>query len=74
MTSGWAIKVDHELDIKTVGPTARSAMVNYLWNAGHMLTNSTTDRQIEALFADEQKIKAGRIELTRVRIAEQGGD
>lgn len=50
---GWGVRDAHtgEIDMTTVSPTKRAAMVNWLWVSGHVpVTNAFTDDQIEQAF------------------------
>ena len=49
---GWAAARHDEIDIRSVGPTRRSAIVNELWAALRItITDSHTDAEIEAMWA-----------------------
>lgn len=48
---GWAIDRDGEIIVATIGPTKRSAMVNFLVaETGTMVFVHNTDDEIEAAF------------------------
>ena len=45
---GWAIIEDIGIDVRSVSPTRRAAIVNWLvTRAGIMIYSTTTDKQIE---------------------------
>ena len=50
MAKGYAIKVDGEIDVRTVSPTERAAKVNVLYVVGYPILNSTDDATIEAMW------------------------
>lgn len=47
---GWANKVAGRLDLRTVGPTKRSVMVNALWLAGKVVQDRWPDELIESTY------------------------
>lgn len=54
-TSGWAVSTTHGIDIRTVGPTRRSAIVNWLVAGEHnafpcAVVAYHTDAQIERMW------------------------
>ena len=49
MATGWAIRLsDGEIDVRTVSPTRRAAIVNWLVLNGTEISIMWTDDQIEA--------------------------
>lgn len=48
---GWAIIEDIGIDVRSVSPTRRAAIVNWLvTRKGIMIYHTTTDEQIEAMW------------------------
>lgn len=51
MSNGWAIRLsDGTIDVRTVSPTRRAAIVNWLCVNGIMPTVHATDAAIEAMW------------------------
>lgn len=51
-TNGWAVIEDNEIDVATISPNRRSAIVNWLIvHHGIRLTVDTPDNEIERLWA-----------------------
>ncbi len=51
LANGFAAVLNNKIDVRTVSPTRRAATVNYLVVcAGRIITNSMTDKDIEAVF------------------------
>ncbi len=48
--TGYAVVCDSEIDMRTVSPTRRAAIVNWLYVHGIPLYCSTTDEEIEAFW------------------------
>ena len=47
MTEAHAVKADGVIDVRTVGPSPRSAKINWIWNLGVFVSNDMTDEVIE---------------------------
>lgn len=51
LSEAWAIVHKGTIDIRTVSPTRRAAIVNWLVvERGYLITNAHTDEQIEMLW------------------------
>lgn len=63
---GWAIIEDIGIDVSSVSPTRRSAIVNWLiTRKGIMVYHTTTDEKIEALWsADHGNARAIPIKIS----------
>ncbi len=48
--TGYAVVCNSEIDMRTVGPTRRAAIVNWLYIHGLPLYRLTTDEEIEAFW------------------------
>lgn len=69
---GFAVADDTGILVKTVSPTRRAAIVNWLVaECGVMVRNSFSDQDIEGLFANHQREKpaAQVIEVEIMRVA-----
>lgn len=45
---GWAVTVDDKIDMRTVGPTRRAAIINWMvTERKELITNFTSDRSID---------------------------
>ena len=56
--TGWAVRTSHGIDIRTVGPTRRSAIINWLvageFNPNkYQIGRACPDEQIEAAWLQE---------------------
>lgn len=66
---GYAVKQRGNIELRTVGPTARSAMVNWLCVGARILpTSEWTDGMIEEAFGDLAERRHAA--LVQVRIEE----
>jgi hypothetical protein len=64
-SKGWAVIADGEINVKTVSPTRRAAIVNWLTvDLGFLIHNHHTDEQIESAW------EYGRPEKRGARVAE----
>lgn len=69
---GWAVLEKGEIHVKTVSPTARAAIANWLMSErGQLITNCTTDDMISRIWAAEQK-GARCVRITIILTASQG--
>lgn len=66
---GWGVVDGESIDMRTVGPTRRSAIVNWLWVRGVIVTEMHTDRHIDALW-DAHRAEAA-VRQVRVQILEE---
>lgn len=72
--SGWAVRTSHSFDMRTVGPTRRSAIVNWLVAGQYnprpvMVLATTTDVQIERAW--ERRDAASGAEVVEVVVTEK---
>lgn len=67
---GWAVVHSDRIDVKTVAPTTRGAIVNHLYcNWEIPIYNFTTDEEIENLW---ERYKAGaEIKIVKIEILEE---
>lgn len=62
---GWAVIDCTRIDVSTVSPTRRAAIVNWLvTRAGRFISTSTTDEQIEAYWADREGVDVIPVTVT----------
>lgn len=67
---GWGVVENDSIDMRTVGPTRRSAIVNWLWVHGVHVTKQHTDQHIDAMWdAHHGDVRVRRL---LVRILEEG--
>ncbi len=63
---GWAVTVGGEIDMRTVGPTRRSAIVNWLVvDREELITHFTTDQAIDTLWSvyESENIKVQQVNV-----------
>lgn len=69
--TGFAVALDGIIDMRTVGPTRQSALVNWLYvNANIRISNAWTPSLIEKAWEIWQKTTPG---LDVIRVIVQGG-
>lgn len=67
----YAIKVNGEIDIKTVSPTANGAKVNFLCTHAGVLLSQAQDGMIEPLFERVRGEGGAAIECVEVVVTEK---
>jgi hypothetical protein len=68
MVAGWAVKVGEDIDVRTISPTRRAAIVNFLHCNIQPILNSFPDATIERIW-DGTKDRFG-LEVVEVTIIE----
>ena len=66
---GWAVTVDDKIDMRTVGPTRRAAIINWMVSErGELITSFSTDRSIDMKWSryecDDVKVQQVNVEIT----------
>jgi hypothetical protein len=65
----YAVKHNGQIDVRTVGPTERSAKVNWLWVMGVQVLNSFSDELIVQIFKKAAEVhhqECVEVEITEV--------
>lgn len=70
MTIGWAVIDGHEIDVRTVSPTRRAAIVNWLVLSGKMMLAHFSDESIEMIWRDNR----GSAQVSEVTIQSSKGE
>ena len=67
---GWAV-IDKggEIDVGSVSPTRRGALVNWLWNQGVKVMNSWTDAEIERAFDGVSRALGAKVIEVKIEAA-----
>lgn len=64
MPIGWAVIENEQINLRSVSPTRRAAIVNFLvTDRGRYISNSTSDHEIEAMFSRDRR-GATAVEVT----------
>lgn len=63
---GWGVVENDSIDMRTVGPTRRSAIINWLWVRGVLVTEMHTDQHIDALWDAHRREAAVRQICVRI--------
>jgi hypothetical protein len=66
--NGWAVIDDNGIDVKTVSPTRRAAIVNWLVTHGAMILTTHSDQDIEDIWigaTHRHKIGVERVQITK---------
>jgi hypothetical protein len=61
---GWAVIECIGIDVRSVSPTRRAAIVNWLVTRGRWISTSTTDEQIEDYWSEDR----GEAEVVQVTV------
>jgi hypothetical protein len=64
MSSGWAVIVSGEIDVRSVSPTRRAAIVNWLYLNGYKPLDRWEDRFIEHVWHNSHPSTVDVIEVT----------
>ncbi len=71
MAKGWAVTIGAEIDLRTVSPTERAAMVNGLVTIfGVTVYNSHTDEEIEKMFDYECGVSTKTVSLIEIDVTQ----
>ena len=72
--SGFAVIEETGLDVRSVSPTRRAAIVNWLVTRAHrFISSSTSDQQIDAMWDSERgdaKVVAVSVETVEVGVCD----
>ena len=69
---GWAVTVGGKIDMRTVGPTRRSAIINWMVvDQGEVITHLTTDQAIDTMWSayegENVKVQQVNVEVVTSR-------